>query len=166
MRRGDLLLSLFSPLDFGDLLLLLLLSPLAFGDLLLLLLMSPLVLGDLLLFFSPDRPDVRAGDTLERLLPLVGAGDRLLFKSRCFDSLLFFFSLDLAVLTFLLDFEESIVICDGGLYVTFRLFGLFLADIGGSNKSGFGAPALITRRALTVGGVGGATRIFIDDLDL
>jgi len=77
-------------------------------------------------------------------------------------------SLDLVVFEiFVVDFEESTVICDGGLYETLLLFGLFLVEIGGSNKSGFGAPdALITRRALTVGGVGGATRIFIEDLDL
>lgn len=169
IRRGDLFLNLLSPFDCGDLLLLLLLSPLDFGDLLLLLLLSPEVFGDLLLFFSLDRPDVGAGDKLERLLPFgAGAGERLLLS---LDSLLFFcfvlVSLDLVVFEIFVDFEESTVICEGGLYDTLLLFGLFLVEIGGSNISGFGAPVgLITRRALTVGGVGGATRIFIEDLDL
>jgi len=81
IRRGDLFLSLLSPFDCGDLLLLLLL-PLDFGDLLLLLLLFPEVLGDLLLFFSPNRPDVGAGDRLERLFPFgAGAGERLLLDS-------------------------------------------------------------------------------------
>lgn len=155
IRRGDLFLLLNSPFDFGDLLLLLLLSEFDLGDLLLLFLLSssgfvdlltlflsPLVFGDLLLFLSTNRLDPGDGDRLERLHPM-GAGERLLLISSCLDSL-FCFCLVFASLDFdIFDaFEESTDICDGGLNSDFRLFGLFLVGVGGSNISGFGAPGL------------------------
>lgn len=143
IRRGDFVLLFLSSFDLGDLLLILL-SPFILGDLLLFFL-SPTGPGDMLerLPLTPTGP----GDMLERLpLTPTGPGDRLLLISWCLFSFFFFnlvfASVDLVVFGLFIDFEESSEFGDAGLYATFRLLGLFLVEIGGSNISGFVAPAL------------------------
>lgn len=178
-RPGDFFLLLcsfgvFSGVSFGDLLLLLLrlLSLSTFGDLLrlLLLLLSPSSFLLLLL-----RAPSRLGELLLSLFTGKVPGDML-------RRLLFPFSLglvsvdlvlvDFELLLFLMDFEDSSAFDDvsaAGLYATLRLFGLFLVEgvasstiRSGTDTDGFWD----TRRALTVGGVGGATIMFIDAFDL
>jgi len=176
-RPGDFFLLLcsfgiFSGVSFGDLLLLLLrlLSLSTFGDLLrlLLLLLSPSGLL-LLLLLAPSR----LGDLLLSLLTGMVPGDML-------RRLLFPFSLglvsvdlvDFELLLFLMDFEDSSAFDDvpvAGLYATLRLLGLFLVEGVGSStiRSGKETDGFWDkRRALTVGGVGGATIMFIDAFDL